>query len=104
MLFRSVGQALAKYGSKVQRVILFPSPADDYPASSYDGFTRTYAGGAPYVNETDYNLAVLRTVRASQTQYFGIYILVSKSGLGQILNMDQAYLKVDAAVAKALGQ
>jgi len=99
-----VGQALTKYGSNVSRVVIFPNPVDEYPASSYQEFTRQYANNAPYANETGFDLSVLRTIRATNTQYFGIYVLVSKNGLGQVLNMDQAYLRVDAAVAKALGQ
>lgn len=97
-----VGQALAKYGSKVSRVVIFPNPFSEYPASAYTDFTRQYANGAPFVTEIDSSAPVLKSIRANRSQFFGLYILVNQQGLGQVLNMDEAYLKVDEAVAAAL--
>jgi thiol-disulfide isomerase/thioredoxin len=97
-----VGQAIAKYGSKVARVVMFPNPFSEYPASAYTDFTRQYANGAPYVTEIDSSAPVLKAIRANRSQFFGLYILVNQQGLGQVLNMDEAYLKVNEAVAAAL--
>ena len=97
-----VGQALAKYGSKIARVVIFPNAPTEYPESAYLDFTRQYANNSPYVTEIDSSAPVLKTIRASRSQFFGLYVLVNQQGLGQILNMDHAYLKVDEAVAAAL--
>ena len=97
-----VGQALTKYGSKVSRVIIFPNAYNEYPVSEYTNFTRQYANNAPFVTEVDSSAQVLKAIRADRSQYFGLYVLVDKNGLGKILNMDHAYLKVDEAVAAAL--
>lgn len=95
-----VGQALNKYGSEVSRVVIFPNAIGDYSESDYLGFTRAYASNAPYV--IDDTLSVLKAIRANRSQFFGLYVLVNKAGMGQVLNMDHAYLEVDKAVAAAL--
>jgi hypothetical protein len=97
-----VASVLSKYGSKVSRMVIFPNKASEYTAAEYSTFTRTYAASAPYV--IDDSLAVIKKVRSKTTQYFGVYILVAKDGKGQILNQDEAYKGVEAAVAKALNQ
>lgn len=97
-----VGQALTKYGSKVSRVIVFPNAYEEYPVSEYTNFTRQYANNAPFVTEIDSSAPVLKAIRANRSQYFGLYVLVNQQGLGQILNMDHAYLKVDETVAAIL--
>jgi thiol-disulfide isomerase/thioredoxin len=97
-----VGQALAKYGSKVSRVVIFPHTYNEYAPSAYSDFLRSYANNAPFVTETDSSTPTLKAVRADRSQFFGIYVLVNQQGLGQILNMNHAYLKVDETVASIL--
>lgn len=97
-----VASGLAKFGSKVSRMVIFPNKASEYTAAEYAGFTRSYAANAPYV--IDDTLAVIKKVRAKTTQYFGVYILVSKDGKGLIMNQDEAYKNVEASVAKAMNQ
>lgn len=95
-----VTTALSKFGSKVNRMVIFPNKASEYSAAEYSGFTKTYAGNAAYV--IDDSLAVIKKVRAKTTQYFGVYILVGKDGKGLVMNQDNAYQSVEAAVAKIL--
>jgi hypothetical protein len=82
-------------------VVVFPNAIESYPTSAYQNFTSSYAANAPYV--IDETRSVLKAIRANVTQSFGLYVLVNKAGLGQILNMDDAYTQVDSAVAAALG-
>ena len=98
-----VASALAKYGSKVTRVMAFPNAVADYSTSEYLTFTNNYASKAPYV--IDDTMTVIKKVRSSNSQYFGVFIIVDKAGKGQILNQEPgAYMSVDSAVQKALGQ
>lgn len=96
-----VARTIAKYGSRASMVVVFPNAIESYPTSAYQTFTSKYAANAPYV--IDETRSVLKAIRANATQSFGLYVLVNKSGLGQILNMDDAYTQVDSAVAAALG-
>lgn len=95
-----VSQVLSKYGSKASRIVIFPNALDAYPESDYLEFTRLYANNSAYV--IDDTLSTLKAIRANRTQFFGLYVLVNKSGRGQILNMDHAYLEVDKAINAAL--
>jgi hypothetical protein len=96
-----VARSIAKYGSRASMVVVFPNAIESYPTSAYQNFTSSYAANAPYV--IDETRSVLKAIRANVTQSFGLYVLVNKAGLGQILNMDDAYTQVDSAVAAALG-
>jgi thiol-disulfide isomerase/thioredoxin len=98
----AVAQALTKYGTSVSRVMIFPNAASEYKPSEYLNFTSNYAAGAPYV--VDDTLAVVKKVRANTTQYFGLFILVWKTGEARVLNETNAYMNVDSAVKAALGQ
>lgn len=95
-----VTQVLSKYGAKTSRVVIFPNAIDAYPESDYLEFTRLYANNSPYV--IDDTLSTLKAIRANRTQFFGIYVLVNKSGMGQVLNMEHAYLEVDKAISATL--
>ncbi len=97
-----VTSALSKFGSKINRVVIFPNKAAEYTAAEYSGFTRSYTASSPYV--IDDSLAVIKRVRAKTTQYFGVYILVAKDGRGMIMNQDNAYKDVEAAVTNILNQ
>jgi len=98
-----VASALAKYGSKVTRVMLFPNPLDQYQTSDYLYFTKNFASNSAYA--VDDTQAVIKKVRANTSQFYGVFILVDKTGKGQILNSGEtAYKSVDSAVQKALGQ
>ncbi len=95
-----VARTIAKYGSRASMVVVFPNAIESYPTSAYQTFTSKYAANAPYV--IDDTRSVLKAIRANASQSFGLYVLVNKSGLGQILNMDDAYTQVDSAIAAAL--
>jgi hypothetical protein len=95
-----VTASLAKFASRVNRMVIFPNQVSEFTQDRYEGFTRAYMAGAPYV--IDDTLSVIKTVRANSTQYFGVYILVSRDGRGRILNEDKAFRNVEAAVAQVL--
>ena len=95
-----VTSALSKFGSKVSRIVIFPNKATEYSALEYSNFTKAYTGNSPYV--IDDSLAVIKKIRAKTTQYFGVFILMSKDGKGMIMNQDNAYKDVEGAVSKVL--
>ena len=97
-----VSDALAKFGSKVQTYVIFPNARDEYTASQYQGFTKSYAKNSPYV--VDETLETLKTIRTKTSQYFSVYVIVAKDGKGVKLTTDEAPKTVEAAVKKALGQ
>ena len=97
-----INSALAKFGSKVTRMVIFPNKESEYSTARYAEFTKNYAGNSAYL--IDDSLAVIKKVRAKTTQYFGVYILVAKDGKGMIMNQDNAYRDVEAAVTRALNQ
>lgn len=96
-----VARALTKYSPNVSMTVVFPNALEDYTTAEYQNFTRQYANNASYV--VDETRSVLKAIRANSSQSFGLYVLVNKAGMGRILNMDDAYKQVDAAVATALG-
>ena len=96
-----VSDALAKFGSKVQTYVIFPNARDEYTASQYQGFTKSYAKNSPYV--VDETLETLKTIRTKTSQYFSVYVIVAKDGKGVKLTTDEAPKTVEAAVKKALG-
>ncbi len=96
-----VSSALSKFGSKVQTYVLFPNRLEEYKASDYESFSSKYAQNSPYV--VDGSLEVLKKIRANNSQYFGIYLVVSKDGRGTALTMDGAYKSVESTVQQALG-
>jgi hypothetical protein len=97
-----VSDALAKYGSKVQTYVIFPNARGEYTTAQYEGFTKSYANSSPYA--VDETLETLKSVRVKASQFFGIYVLVAKSGQGVKLTADEASKTVEPAVKKALGQ
>lgn len=97
-----VTSALSKFGQQVAHIVVFPNKASEYSPSEYLEFTSRYANAAAYV--IDDSLSVLKKVRANVSQYFGVYVLVTKDGKGIILNQEQAYKDVQTNVSKILGQ
>jgi hypothetical protein len=97
-----VGNVLNQYSGRVSRTLIFPNQVSEYQTSDYMRFSSSYAGNSPYV--IDDTLAVLKRIRANSTQFFCLFILLSKDGRGLILNQDQSYTQVDSVLRSVVGR
>lgn len=97
-----VSEALKKFGSKVQTIVIFPNKIGEYKRQDYEGFTNSYAARSAYV--VDDTLKVRASIAADTTNFLGIYAVVAKGGQGIFLNGNDAYRSVESVVAKALGK
>jgi AhpC/TSA family len=98
-----VSSVLAKFGTRVQTVVIFPNQLGEYSTDRYEEFTEKYAANSPYA--VDGTLEVLKKIRKNATQYFGIFAIVAKDGRGTILNSNPGteYQLVEGSVKAALG-
>lgn len=85
-------QQLAPNSSKILFQVIFPNEYSQYTPAEYQGFTQKYAANSPYVVDSD--LSVLKHIRTSNSQYFGLYILLRTDGTGEVLTHKEAYRDV----------
>ena len=93
---------LAPYANSVTRVAVFPNLANQYTTAEYQNFINLYSQGARYAVDSD--LSLLKSIRADNTQYFGLFVIVKADGTGVVLNQKDALSRVVPSVKTALGQ
>lgn len=87
-------------GLNVTRISVFPNKVNEYTAAEYQNFVNTYSPGARYAVDND--LALLKAIRSSNAQYFGIFVVVKSDGTGVVLNQTDALSQMLPAVQAAL--
>ena len=98
----AIALQLAPYANNVTRVAVFPNAANQYTAAEYQNFINLYSQGARYAVDND--LTLLKSIRADNSQYFGLFVVVKSDGTGVVLNQTDALNRVVPAVKTALGQ